>query len=162
MKNGIVERLSPVLAIGSALSPDMPMVGMVVIPDGGYVKYEDYLHERETVKKLRRQLAKRGRRDARKDPKAQKQDCQPLLVDTEEPTHYDAELRNWTIAKSIWTDQDIASGEIYHDKKGRFLDGRRVYTSAIQRKGKYHDGLFIYTKNSVYKLVGDPYVDSNV
>lgn len=162
MKNGVVERLSPVLAIGSAISPDMPLVGMAVIPNGAYVKYEDYLHERQTVEKLRRQLAKRRRRDARKALKEQAQDCQPLLVDAEEPTYYDAEVRNWSIERSVWSGGSLVVGHIFNDKKSRFEDGSTILTSEVSLKEQRHDGLFIYTKNSVYKLVGDPYVDPNV
>lgn len=154
MKNGVVERLSPVLAIGSAVSPDMPLVGMVVIQNGAYVKYEDYLHERQTVEKLRRQLAKRRRRDTRKSLK--EQDCQPLSVATKEPTYYDAELHNWNIGKSIWSDDRMVEGKIVNDKKGRFLDNTYVFSSKVLRVKPHHDGLFAYTKNSVYKLVGEP------
>lgn len=159
MKNGIVVRLAPVMALDSVL--DEPLIGMAPWSGGRYVKYEDYLHERQTVEKLRRQLAKRKRRDARKAPKAQEQDCRPLLVDSEEPTYYDAELHNWDMGKSIWSDKIIAEGHIQNDKKHRFADGAYVYTSEILRKERRHDGLFIYTKNSVYNLVGEQYVDSD-
>lgn len=151
MRHGIIERFDPTIEhepYGSDYAE------MRKDPTGGFVRYEDYLHERQTVEKLRRQLAKRKRRDARKGLKEQEQDCQPLLVDTEEPTHYDAELYEWRIGASIWTGLDIAEGQIQNDKKHRFADGVHVYTSEVLRKEQHHDGLFIYTKNSVYKLVG--------
>ena len=70
-------------------------------------------------------------------------------------TKYDAELHGWQISKSIWTKQDIAAGLIRGDKKNRFVDDTYVYTSAVQKVEQHHDGLFAYTKNSVYKLVGE-------
>ena len=152
MKNGIVERLNPTIEHEPY---GMEYAEMRKANNGEFVRYEDYLHERQTVEKLRRQLAKRRRRDARKALKEQEQDCQTLLVDTEEPTHYDAELHNWNISKSIWSDDRIVEGKIVNDKKGRFLDNTYVFSSKVLRVKPHHDGLFAYTKNSVYKLIGE-------
>ena len=63
MKNGIVDRFTPVVNF-SDFGFESP--GVEKVKDGEYVSYEDYLHERETVKKLKRLLAKKKRREMRK------------------------------------------------------------------------------------------------
>lgn len=152
MKNGVVKRFTPTLEYYSA-----GISATVAEKLGGeFVRYEDYLHERQTVEKLRRQLAKRKRRDTRKASKMQPQNDQPQAVAIEqEPTPYDAELHNWHIGKSIWSDDRIVEGKIVNDKKGRFLDNTYVFSSKVIQVRPHHDGLFAYTKHSVYKLVGE-------
>ena len=47
----------------------------------------------------------------------------------------------------------IYMGLIWDDTRGKFSDGTLVQTSLVQ---KVEDNL-VYTLNSVYKLVGEPY-----
>lgn len=62
-----------------------------------------------------------------------------------------AELHNWGLTVGKGMEGWYLSGNIYHDSKKRFEDGRHVTTSAI----KYVDltaGL-VKTENSVYRLI---------
>lgn len=73
-----------------------------------------------------------------------------IPMKTVEPkVNYDAELRDWVFRKSYYHDGLVATGIVYNDSKGRFLDGEGITTSLI----KNTDGLLLITENSVYKLV---------
>lgn len=60
-----------------------------------------------------------------------------------------AELHNYQII--TYEDYSYAVGNIRGDTKNRFGENERVHTSAIDRI----EGDIMYTKYSVYKLVGE-------
>jgi hypothetical protein len=59
-------------------------------------------------------------------------------------------LENWTLKYSMAKEMYYLSGDIYNDKKDRFPDGQRIYTSRIEEVN-FQDG-YAKTKNSIYKL----------
>ena len=63
---------------------------------------------------------------------------------------YTAVLKNWSLINEILT------GDIYHDKRGRFADGDSVRTSSVMG-GPNNQGIVV-TRNSVYKLEPYPFI----
>jgi hypothetical protein len=71
-------------------------------------------------------------------------------------TQITAELTNYQevfVRDRNGTVGTIYMGLIWDDTRGKFSDGTLVQTSLVQ---KVEDNL-VYTLNSVYKLVGEPY-----
>lgn len=60
---------------------------------------------------------------------------------------YTAELRGYIIHDDLT--HRYATGRIYNDTKGRWMDGMQIHTSEIQSQ----EGDIIITRNSSYKLV---------
>lgn len=60
-----------------------------------------------------------------------------------------AELRNWT--KVSYGGKTVIQGDIYGDTRMRFGDGTFVSTSFVERI----EGDVAFTRNSVYRLVGE-------
>lgn len=59
-------------------------------------------------------------------------------------------LEDWKFEGHLKDDNFHLSGKIYNDKKNRFNDGQKVYTSRIEEIN-FQDG-WAKTKNSIYKL----------
>lgn len=148
MKNGIVKRYKPILKLYSAgMSATVEETA-----NGEFVRYEDYLHERETVKKLRRQLAKIKRRQERKNDLAlytskTVEVGNAEVLETYSHLVYNAVLTNVNVVDGR------AYGVIYNDRAGRFPDGWHVITSQVL--DDYIEGgvRYIKTKNSLYKVI---------
>lgn len=72
---------------------------------------------------------------------------------------FDAELHDWLFIMypiSLLT-YPMIIGTIWHDKKGRFADGRTIQTSALLTPPKQvQAGAVIQTLNTRYLLVGEP------
>lgn len=47
-----------------------------------------------------------------------------------------------------WGKDRMVVGEMFHDAKGRFLDGKTIHTSAIKKI----EGNIVHTLNSVYRV----------
>jgi hypothetical protein len=66
-------------------------------------------------------------------------------------TQITAELRNWQKFESSYG--DVYIGDIWEDVHQRWSNGTLIRTSLVQKE----EGDLVYTLNSVYKLVGEPY-----
>ena len=66
-------------------------------------------------------------------------------------TQITAELRNWQ--KFEIPHGNVYIGDIWGDVHQRWNNGTLIRTSLVQKE----EGDLVYTLNSVYKLVGEPY-----
>lgn len=66
-------------------------------------------------------------------------------------TQITAELHNWQKFETPYG--NVYMGDIWEDVHQRWGDGTLVQTSLVQKE----EGDLVYTRNSVYKLVGEPY-----
>jgi hypothetical protein len=66
-------------------------------------------------------------------------------------TQITAELRNWQKLESPYG--NVYMGDIWEDVHQRWNNGALIRTSLVQKE----EGDLVYTLNSVYKLVGEPY-----
>jgi hypothetical protein len=66
---------------------------------------------------------------------------------------FDAVLKEWWIISFLYEDSIV--GRVYGDRKGRFVDGRWIITSALRTPRKrIVDGKIVQTRNSRYLLIG--------
>ena len=67
----------------------------------------------------------------------------------------DGVLENWLISDIGWP---AVVGDLYGDRKGRFLEGERVHTSTVEEidTGEPREGSPVTTRNSLYRL-GKPF-----
>lgn len=73
-------------------------------------------------------------------------------METVENQHHDADFK---LLEMINTATGMKMfGGIYNDSKNRFEDGEMVRTSTVERITPVDDHLFVYTKNTVYRIVG--------
>lgn len=67
---------------------------------------------------------------------------------------YTAVLKNVVLAKAPYSERDVAYGDIYDDRCGRFEDGKPVITSEVMAIAHVEDVCYIITRNSIYKVEG--------
>lgn len=65
--------------------------------------------------------------------------------------YYDAELGLYAHVKPMVGTS--MTGKIFNDKKERFNDGTIVHTSVVKKIEQLEDGIFVTTRNTVYKLL---------